>query len=212
MSQVSGLSNNIDFLVQIVRHPGFHTERPTTAFFDHYMTDIMNKLNPPPIPGKISLHTAFGLIAQSFQDRTPVCESPRMTSFEPFNSARCGSWRAVGTVKNVIQTSTETVQVETSGDSFVFSPVSGAHKKGRDAAHPVGLHANVLSVRKIVAHNSYENVWEIALEIDGHRRTATVSCYRTGALGAQNTEIDGKTHRSAPLILAISVARWPSWR
>lgn len=158
------------------------------------MTDIMNKLNPPTPPGSISLHTVFGLIGQSFQQRTPVCDGPRMTSFEPFNSAQCGSWRTVGTVKNVIQTSTESIQVETVGDSFVFTPAPApGHKKKADTAHATtSVNANVLSVRKIVAHNSHESAWEIALEINGHRRSATVSCYRTGAVGSQNTEIDGE--------------------
>jgi acetyl/propionyl-CoA carboxylase alpha subunit len=212
--QVSGLSNNIDFLVQIVRHPGFHSAQPTTAFFDQYMTDIMGKLNAPSSSetGVVSLHTVFGLVAQSFQLRTPVCESPRMTAFEPFNASTCGNWRTVGGVKNVIQTSTENIQVETSGDSFVFTalpPADAAHghshgqkKKGEHAAAApaaaaaTGLQATVVSVRKILANNSYESVWEISLEINGQRRSATVTCFRSGSVGSMKTEIDGESPSS----------------
>lgn len=180
------------------------------------MPDIMGKLNPTASSGSISLHTIFGLIAQSFQLRTPVCDIPRMTAFEPFNSASCGNWRTVGTVKNVIQTSTESIQVEASGDSFVFTALPPADaqtqkKKGGDQAPvPPGLQATVLSVRKILANNSYESVWDISLEVNGQRRSATVTCYRTGSIGSMKTEIDGKILDFA-CPQSCSLAQWSSW-
>jgi hypothetical protein len=153
------------------------------------MADIMKKLHPSPAPDTVSLHTVFGLIAQSFQLRTPVSESPQLTAFEPFNSAKCGSWRTLGSVKSVIQTASETIQMESAGDSYVFSAVpAAAQKKGETVE---ALRATVVSVRKVLANSPTESVWELALEVNGQRRSATVSCYRAGVLGAQNTEIDG---------------------
>jgi hypothetical protein len=156
------------------------------------MGDIMKKLHPAPT-ADISLHTVFGLVAQSFQLRTPLSDSPKLTAFEPFNSATCGNWRTIGAVKTVVQTATESVQIESAGDSFVFNSVPAAHKKkGEQVSAAPGVRATVVSVRKVLATSPSESVWELSLEVNGQRRSATVSCYRAGPLGAQNTEIDGQ--------------------
>lgn len=42
--QVSGVSNNIDFLVHTLQHPAFCEKQPTTGFFDVAMDDILDSL------------------------------------------------------------------------------------------------------------------------------------------------------------------------
>ncbi|CAM9250574.1 unnamed protein product, partial [Ectocarpus fasciculatus] len=43
--QVSGLTNNIDFLVDTAKHNGFLNEQPTTGFFDKHLSNILNNLS-----------------------------------------------------------------------------------------------------------------------------------------------------------------------
>lgn len=168
----------------------------------------MKQLNSNKDPKHISIHTMFGLIAQSFQSRTSICEEPTLTSFHPFQPSKCGNWRSFGSVKNTIQTTNQTIQLESFGDTFTFSipPQSSKshHHSKKDSNETSSssslttttsespLIANVVKVQKILANNSYESVWDISLELNGQRHTGTVSCYRTGQIGSQNTEIDGK--------------------
>lgn len=167
----------------------------------------MKKLNPVKDSKEISLHTVFGLIAQSYQSRTSVCEQPTIStstksSFVPFQSSKCGNWRSIGSVKNTIQTTNETIQLESFGDSFNFTIPSKSHhhhhhsKKNDGNSNVneeiVSLNANVVKIQKLSANNSYESVWEISIEVNGQRHTGTVSCYRSGPIESQNTEIDGK--------------------
>lgn len=176
------------------------------------MNDIMKTLHPVNDSKNISLHTIFGLIAQSYQSRTSVCEQPTISTstksaFVPFQASKCGDWRSIGSIKNIIQTTNETIQLESSGDIFTFSipPAKPTHhKKDKDSSSNttnttpkeesdnVPLVANVVKIRKILANNSYESVWDISIELNGRRYTGTVSSYRTGPIGSQNTEIDGK--------------------
>ncbi|CAE7638923.1 MCCA, partial [Symbiodinium microadriaticum] len=59
--QVSGLTNNIDFLVHCVRHRGFASEQATTAFFDQYLSEIMDKFAGSAAASTITPHSIFAL-------------------------------------------------------------------------------------------------------------------------------------------------------
>ena len=201
---MSGLSNNIDFLVHTVRHPGFAEKQATTAFFDENLSEIMSKLSPAPGSG-VSIHSVFGLIAHIFAARTPVTAQPSKTQFKPWDSAVCGDWRSFGTVTNAINivgpdSSSVSVGVASKGDSFTFSLPSGE-------STPVT--AVVKSIRKVDAGSTHpsasESVWELSVEVDGHRRSGTVSCYRSGSLTAASTVIDGTLQQICLFIFLLIV-------
>lgn len=182
--QVSGLTNNIDFLVHCVRHKGFAEEQATTAFFDENLDGLMEKLAGS--SQSISSHSVFALVAHIFAARTAPTAAPQKTQFRPWNTATCGDWRGFGSVKSTIKmvssnASEFDVEVSSAGDNFTFSV------GGDNSASVV-----VKDIRKIDTKSTTwttdESVWAVSLEVDGHRRSATVCSYRGGAAG--NTTID----------------------
>ena len=184
---MSGLTNNIDFLVHCVRHPGFASEQATTAFFDQYLPQIMEKFNGPSTASVITPHSVFALVAHIFSARTGPTAAPQMTKFLPWNSSSCGDWRSFGAVQTTVQlvgAESEAVgmSVSSSGDNFTVS------------LGEISAAATVKSIRKVDTKSTTwtrdESVWDISLEVDGHRRSATVCCYR--AVGG-HTVIDGKS-------------------
>ncbi len=63
--QVSGLANNIDFLVKIVQHPGFAEAQPTTAFFGQHMDTLLGQVQKNPSPVFLDKHATLGFLALS---------------------------------------------------------------------------------------------------------------------------------------------------
>ena len=77
--QVAGLPNNIDFLVQCVRHHGFAVEQPTTAFFDHYLDGILTSLESSPIT-QFDDHVALASCAYIQQQRAATIGNNKNSS------------------------------------------------------------------------------------------------------------------------------------
>ena len=182
---MSGLTNNIDFLVHCVRHPGFASEQATTAFFDQYLPQIMEKFNGPSTASAITPHSVFALVALIFSARTGPTAAPQMTKFRPWNSSSCGDWRSFGSVDTMVQligfdSDAVSMSVSSSGDKFTVS------------LGEITSAATMKSIRKVDTKSTTwtkdESVWDISLEVDGHRRSATVCCYK--AVGG-HTVIDG---------------------
>jgi 3-methylcrotonyl-CoA carboxylase alpha subunit len=186
--QVSGLTNNIDFLVHCVRNEGFAQKQATTAFFDEQLTKIMEKLaGSSASSAVVSPHSVFALVAHIFAARTAPTAAPQKTKFRPWNTATCGDWRSFGTVNSAVtvigvDANPAQITVASAGDNFTFS-------LGDNTASAI-----VKDIRKVDTKSTTwttdESVWEISLEVDGHRRSATVCSYRSGAAG--NTVIDGE--------------------
>lgn len=70
--QVAGLTNNIDFLVQIIRHPAFTSKPITTAFFQENMDEILASLKPIQLT-TVPKHVQVGCVAylQSLSQHQP---------------------------------------------------------------------------------------------------------------------------------------------
>jgi len=60
--QIAGLSNNVDFLIKCVQHPGFAKKQPTTAFFDEHMDGILKSLHQAPLH-QMNAHVQLGVLA-----------------------------------------------------------------------------------------------------------------------------------------------------
>lgn len=63
---ISGLSNNIDFLVYCCNHDGFKNNNPTTAFFEHYLDNILSSMEQT--DDKYWLHKAAAALVETIVD------------------------------------------------------------------------------------------------------------------------------------------------
>lgn len=190
--QVSGLANNIDFLVHTVRNPGFAEKLVTTSFFDENINDIFAKLNPADDAEIVTNHNAFGMLGMIFADRTASGSAPSLTSFRPFVSETCGDWRAFGSVKRSLTINagdvSKNVTVATSGDSFSFSADPTGEKRVNCVVK------SITKAKPSANASSDESVFEICAEVDGHRQSATVTLHQ-GSSGSRVVDvwIDGQT-------------------
>lgn len=190
--QVSGLANNIDFLVHCVRNEGFAEKLVTTSFFDENIDSIFTKLHPDDNADVVNSHNVFGVLGLVFADRSSSGADVALTSFRPFVAGSCGDWRAYGGVTrnvNIVSGEVEKqLRVVSSGDCFSFSV-------GADSTNVTSSVLKSISKKAPSANaSSDENVFEICAEINGHRQNATVALY-TGTDGSRIVDvwIDGQT-------------------
>lgn len=151
------------------------------------MPSIMKKLaGPSASSAVVSPHSVFALVAHVFAARTAPTEAPQKAKFRPWNASTCGDWRSFGAVNSSVtvigvDANPSQIAVASAGDNFSFS-------FGDKTSSAI-----VKNIRKVDTKSTTwtpdESVWDISLEVDGHRRSATVCSYRMG--GAGNTVIDG---------------------
>ena len=163
--QVSGLSNNIDFLIQIVRHTGFANKQATTSFFDSYMKDLLSSLSLSHL-NPISKHTVLGMIG--------LMETKKNNISGGLDDGN--DWRAYGTVKRNIDVSdglnnSISIGIETSHRDH---KILISNSKEKDSQK---FDCYVKS-KKLVNSTSKGKVWELEVEISGHLCSGTVALYQ----------------------------------
>jgi acetyl/propionyl-CoA carboxylase alpha subunit len=190
--QVSGLTNNIDFLVHCSSHPGFSDNQATTAFFEENMTEILNQLSSGhtlfDVSHGVSPHCACGLVAVIAAARQSTS-----TQFLPWSTST-GDWRQFGTVKRTIdivdgKKNKGVVIVDSHGDGLSFQLETVDDKQKRK--HSQKVHASVKSIKEITVAKAKQkgtSVWEIALNVGNVRRNATVAIYSSSS---SNSVVDG---------------------
>jgi acetyl/propionyl-CoA carboxylase alpha subunit len=167
------LANNIDFLVKCVRHPGFAHEQPTTEFFSHHMTGILESLVPQTL-SSLNPHLLFGLttFVESFKPRNTLSSNWDGTSSE-FHS-----WRAAGPVRQKfsLELGQEKLDISTqiSGSSFSFTPL-GDKKDAENASKSISLLSTDLITSRYSDQNMKCTVWNSKMEIDGKLYSGTVT-------------------------------------
>lgn len=184
--QVSGLANNIDFLIQIVRHPGFANEQPTTAFFDSYMKDLLSSLalshlNP------ISKHTALGMIG--------FMETKKLIAGTFGGLDNGNDWRAYGKVKR-------NIDVFEGNNNSINIGFESSHRDHKILISNTKDKSNrqmscYLKSKKLVTNSSKGKVWELEVEVDGHLCTGTVALYDNAVNDVViDVWLDGQTNDS----------------
>ena len=190
--KVSGLPNNVDFLVKIVQHPGFAAQQATTAFFDSHMQGLLSSLEPQP-PAALTAHTVMALAAAQ------LSASLASGSAQPWGGREGDSWRLFGSPRRAAQVS------NSSGKAVVeIELCRGGAMQLRALTDDKGSAGGGVRVR--VAHSSLlsgtgaaEAAWELALEIDGQLRLGTVAIHTTagGKSRAVDVWLDGQTGSAA---------------
>jgi len=163
--QVSGLSNNIDFLIQIVRHTGFANKQATTAFFDSYMKDLLSSLSTSHL-NPISKHTVLGMIG--------LMETKKNNVSGGLNDGN--DWRAYGTVKRHVEVSdglndSISIGIETSHRDHKILISNSKDKEGQKFPCYV-------KSKKLVNSTNKGKVWELEVEISGLLCSGTVALYQ----------------------------------
>lgn len=163
---VSGLANNIDFLVKIVRHPGFTEKQATTAFFDFHMNELLKSVKPPPLTS-ITNHSVLGVVG--------LMEAKKLHSSNsaPWGGINGNDWRGFSNVKKSINIcdldSTMDLQVE-SGESNSFKLLNNV--EGGES-----VSCNIKSKKLVTDPTSNGLVWNLGVEIEGHLVEGTVAIY-----------------------------------
>jgi acetyl/propionyl-CoA carboxylase alpha subunit len=169
---VAGLPNNIDFLIKVVRHPGFQKEQPTTAFFSKYMSGILSSLNPAPL-ATLPSHSLFGAVCylQSLQEEA---QGGLMDGSGEFANWRGHNQRSVRRSLK-LKDAKDTVEVHT--EAFH----GGQYRLSHGAKEVTSLHRNcelksVSLLREAVSdRNLHCRVLEAVVEIDGVRVSGTAA-------------------------------------
>ncbi len=180
------MPNNIDFLVQVVQHPGFSKSQATTSFFEQNMTQILDSLLPPKL-NSMTQHTKFGLASLMFSSSQPVGSGVWSGDKKGLNNWR-GSDRAVKKSFELSDNSDScSVEVSQIG-SDQFSITSGG-----EIFNCVGI--SFKKVRDDVSTNSFpSSVWFNKIEMDGRLVSGTVSIHKNSHHSLViDTWIDGQT-------------------
>ena len=128
--KISGLNNNIDFLVYCCDHDGFKNNNPTTAFFEHYLDSILQNMGQT--DDKYWLHKAAAAMVETIVDydhvHTVIADGEQMrertslstsATISPWTSSSLNNFRnavpAKQTVKINSPTTTTTATTESDG-------------------------------------------------------------------------------------------------
>lgn len=220
--QVAGLVNNIDFLVDCARHPGFSQKQATTAFFsehlDHLLTHLAAKSGLRHHAGDLTDHSALAITALTLYSLTSD------NSSQPWSSAGA-DWRPFGTVKRPLKILPGGSAIYTPAASSAAKPLSQQHHKaGSDAASSEdAVTVESVGANQFVIHTNHvqnqqyqqapinvkvksstkvpnakalhgESVSHLRVEINGCLRTGTVAIH-VNAAGATVADVwlDGQT-------------------
>jgi 3-methylcrotonyl-CoA carboxylase alpha subunit len=181
---VAGLQNNIDFLVRCNEHHGFAEAQPTTAFFEEYSEDILDKVKVEPSRDHILLalaastgaSDAAGKLAWTEQDNFRVFSSPA---------------RRIKLAHHADEQPFKLTMHR--GGSVDVTTVAG--EEGEEGWSPeVTANLNQLSVKRLEG-----DAWDVSVQIDGRKVTGTVArsplsdgsaqvdVWLAGAVGAETT-------------------------
>jgi 3-methylcrotonyl-CoA carboxylase alpha subunit len=222
--QVSGLVNNIDFLVDTARHPGFLKEQATTGFFDEYVVNILDHLSKKSRirnhAGDLSDHSVIALAG--------LCEYMKLgggdvkSAQQSAWAASSGDWRPFGTVRRSIEVVAgglnkgeenvpESISVESTGEGkFLFHSQHALNQQYLPS--PVDI--NFRSIDAVPMSNGRvrgagEAVWKLSLEINGRLKTATVAVYKAvNGSTVVDVWVDGETgdsHTHSQVIVPVVV-------
>lgn len=200
--QVAGLANNIDFLVKVVRHPGFASEIANTGFFGKHMTGLLASLCHPSVAG-YGVHTAFGLASYlEAQNQAVGCGL-----WSGAETAELSDWRNQRTrsrtvkVAHPIISANSAVTVSANPDGLVLNAVTTGAESGSTSK---AEHKCVMKTKSLVAESNDEHavfsVWDNTMEINGRMVSGTtaistnkvngvkvVDVWLTGAVGEDST-------------------------
>lgn len=166
---LAGLSNNIDFLTQIVRHPGFVNDQPTTAFFDSYMTDLLSSLSSPKHFNPISIHTILGMIG--------LLDSKKSSGNMGLDNGN--DWRAYGTVRR-------NIDIHDSYNNSVNIIIETGYRDRKilisSSEDKINQFPCYVKSKKLVSDSRKDSkVWDLEVEINGHTASGTVAIYNNAA-------------------------------
>lgn len=170
--QVSGLQNNIDFLVKCVRHPGFAHGQPTTAFFDEHIEGILDSMKDKS-DGALDRGATFALAALA-QVATGKGTAPA-----------ADVWKGADEDMNNFRMFNGTVGVDLSGVKSMYSDEElgsirqESHGGGKWSFCVDGGATNGAVVTAVAPSlgSAGGHSWDVAAEIDGVRCNGTVCVY-----------------------------------
>jgi len=212
--QVAGLPNNIDFLVQCVRHKGFAVEQPTTAFFDHYLDGILADLEASPV-ACFSDHVALATCAYA--------EMQKAAGRTPNATASASPWNAYGKDHRNFGAATRQIPLKDAGGSISVG-VSALKEGGfefsvpqEEGAATKTVHCNILQSKRIIGPrqdkaDATSSVWFMKVEVDKDRyRSGNVSMFRnaTGATVVDvwmDGQVDGANTHAQVIIPCVDHA------
>jgi acetyl/propionyl-CoA carboxylase alpha subunit len=189
-TKVAGLANNIDFLVKVVRHPGFTTDIANTGFFTKYMTEILGSLSRPSVSG-YGVHTAFGLASYLEAQNQPV----GCGLWSGAESAEMVDWRnqrartRTVNVSHPAAGSSSAVSISTQSDGLVLSAATTDGEAGKSTnQHKCLVRSKSLAAQSTDEHASF-SVWDNTVEINGRMVSGTTSIYTNKVTGTKVVDV-----------------------
>jgi 3-methylcrotonyl-CoA carboxylase alpha subunit len=190
--QVAGLANNIDFLGEIVRHPGFKTEVANTGFFNKYMNGILSALNEP----TFGLHTQFGLVsylhAQNQKVGSGLWSGSLAPDFADWRNQR-GRERSLDIVTsakvNVIARVTAPTTVYLSATSTDSEDAGASSALRVESENEVTYLKSTRLVSESNDAHSFFSVWENVVEINNQLVSGTTSIHTNKANGSKVVDV-----------------------
>jgi 3-methylcrotonyl-CoA carboxylase alpha subunit len=180
--QVAGLANNIDFLVQTVRHPGFAIEQPTTAFFDDHLQGILADLDTQSgiAEGEIPLCSDAQALALAAFVEASRTQSKGLGGAGIWSDCK-NDWRGFGNSKRSFDMkdsngSAQAVKMtlEGQGNELTLMTSQSVVKKGEAAAESKSLACKVVSCQP----GASSTFWRAKVQLEGSRYvTGDVSIY-----------------------------------
>lgn len=172
--QVSGLANNIDFLVKVVRHPGFSAQIANTGFFTNNLPGILESLTSSYHGEQLDDHLRFGICTYIEALKQPVG-----SGLWSGNSEQLSNWRSQRLKNTVIKAVNvhEAIDVLigwTDSHGAIGISLSGSNRK--ESYRLLSMRSKQLISSDSRPHSSF-SVWNCAVELDGHIRNGTVSIY-----------------------------------
>jgi acetyl/propionyl-CoA carboxylase alpha subunit len=204
--QVAGVANNIDFLVDTSKHPGFATKQATTAFFSEHLNPILSHLAAKGAlrhNGQLTDHSVMALTA--IAEHSKLVGGSSASSSGPnaqLWSSSWADWRPFGSVKKPIKITGAYAAASPSKeahDDIVHLESLGHNKMSIHSSHQKNFHdvapvsvtiRTVQNTRQTVIKGHTESLWNLSLEINGKLCSGTAIVY-TNATGA--TVADGNS-------------------
>ena len=200
--QVAGLANNIDFLVKVVRHPGFATEVADTGFFSRHMTEILSSLSNPAVSG-YGEHTSFGVASFLEAQKQPIGSGLWSGADVGADGASAtADWRNQRArtrhlkVAHPVGGSTSALSVAVSGADSIH--INATVTPSATAAHGSHVqkvdHKCVVKSKSLVAQSNDEqhadfSVWDNVIEINGRVVSGTTSIYTNKVNGNKTVDV-----------------------
>ena len=186
------MANNIDFLVKVVRHPGFATQVANTGFFGKHMTEILASLSSPAAVG-YGEHTTFGIAsyleAQKQSVGSGLWSGGEAQGFADWRNQRPRA-RSLSIVTHAQAPATAVSVVVSSPESFVITAAATSQEEGgqQKVEHRCTVKTKSLLAQSGDEHASF-SVWENSMEIGGRMVAGTTSIYTNKATQAKVVDV-----------------------